>query len=206
MKQYEFTAVTAKSDAIMGLSFPAVFGSLVLAAHTGAFYSRPALASLTRTDLLGGRHQLAHRQADPEETDEELHRPDRWDANRNPRRRRRPHEHRGHPLQAEGRKRQSSRKRAPQPSDRRLADLLHRQAQRIPQHNQPPPPTPSEQAPPSKSRTCSPWDEKSRRPCRRRNRGFESPPSSKGRSLSDSITAAALDQLIIPLKKIGLTP
>ncbi|MBB6335540.1 hypothetical protein [Schaalia hyovaginalis] len=47
MKQYEFKAVTAKSDAIMGLSYPAVFGSLVLAAHTGAFYSRPALASRT---------------------------------------------------------------------------------------------------------------------------------------------------------------
>ncbi|MDD7554089.1 hypothetical protein [Schaalia hyovaginalis] len=31
----------------MGLSYPAVFGSLVLAAHTGAFYSRPALASRT---------------------------------------------------------------------------------------------------------------------------------------------------------------
>lgn len=47
MKQYEFTAVTARNDAILGLSYPAVFGSLVLAAHTGAFYSRPALVSRT---------------------------------------------------------------------------------------------------------------------------------------------------------------
>lgn len=51
VKQYEFTAVTARSDAIIGLSYPAVFGSLALAAYTGAFYSRPALASRTHALL-----------------------------------------------------------------------------------------------------------------------------------------------------------
>lgn len=109
-------------------------GSVLLTPRPRFTYPRPRL---TRTDLLGGRHQLAHRQTDPEETDEELHRPDRWDAHRNPRRRQRPHERRSLPLQAEGRKRQSSRKRAPRPSDRRRADLLHRQAERIPQRDQP---------------------------------------------------------------------
>ncbi len=39
MQKYEFAALTAKSDMLMGLSYPAVFGILILAAQTGFFYS-----------------------------------------------------------------------------------------------------------------------------------------------------------------------
>ncbi len=39
MKEYEFSAVTAGADRIMGLSFPAVFGFVILAVQLGMHYT-----------------------------------------------------------------------------------------------------------------------------------------------------------------------